>query len=97
MWFDQENQLHVAFRDAAGGETFGYLVDFVVFSVYPTFIIDKESVRGTSTGGGMIHPIVGRNTDFLLTGWEFNFNNGGHNIREIGGNCSPPGAVLSVQ
>ena len=82
VWF-RGNDLHVAMRDANGDDTFGYLVDFVVI---PTAGLNVSSgmIRGDARGGRTIGLPGPSNTDFLLTGWEFNFVRGEHEIRELG-------------
>jgi hypothetical protein len=83
VWF-RGNDLHVAFRDRNGDDTFGYLVDFVVI---PTARLNVSSgVRtGRARGGQKVSiPSPSALTDFLLTGWEFNFVSGEHEIRDLG-------------
>lgn len=82
VWF-RGSDLHVAMRDRNGGDTFGYLVDFVVI---PTAFVNVVSGirRGNTVGGERISIPGPSNTDFLLTGWAFNFVSGDHKIREIG-------------
>jgi hypothetical protein len=82
VWF-RGNDLHVALRDKNGDDTFGYLVDFVVI---PTGLLNVSSgiLRGNARGGREINIPSPANTDFLLTGWAFNFVDGDHEIRDLG-------------
>ncbi len=83
VWFEEDN-IHVAMRDADGGDTFAYLVDFVVI---PTgFLNVFTGVEGGSGDRAFdTHqlPSIDR-TDFVITGWEFNFEQGDHKILDIG-------------
>lgn len=83
VWFEGD-YIHVAMRDAGGGDTFGYLVDFVVI---PTALLNVSTgvERGSGAQAFVTHqlPHVGH-TDFVITGWEFNFQQGDHKILDIG-------------
>lgn len=82
IWF-RDGTLHVALRDQGGGDTFGYLVDFVVI---PTagFNVKEDRERGTSRGLQTFRLPTPSRSHFLLTGWDFNFRDGDHDIRDIG-------------
>ena len=82
VWF-RGNDLHVAMRDKKGDDTFGYLVDFVVI---PTALLNVSSgiQRGNARGGKKISIPSPSDTDFLLTGWAFNFVSDDHEIRDLG-------------
>lgn len=82
VWF-RGNDLHVAMRDKNGDDTFGYLVDFVVI---PTANLNVSSgiLRGNARGGRTINIPNPSNTDFMLTGWAFNFVSNDHEIRDLG-------------
>lgn len=83
VWFEGDN-IHVAMRDAGGGDTFAYLVDFVVI---PTGFLNVSTgvERGSDAQAFDTHqlPSVDR-TDFVITGWELNFQQGDHKILDIG-------------
>lgn len=82
VWFEGQD-LHIVLRDKNGDDTFGYLVDFVVI---PTMSLKVDTGTETGSGpGGKKFPLPGiSNRDFILTGWEFNFEEGDHEIRELG-------------
>lgn len=82
------NEIRVTMRDRNGtdiDDTFGYLVDFVVI---PTFGLNVTT--GVETGSGATtydaRPLsaLPSRADFFLTGWDFNFEEGDHRIRDIG-------------
>jgi len=85
VWFEGD-YIHVAMRDAGGGDTFAYLVDFVVI---PTAFLNVST--GVERGSGaqafdthQLPPVGDARTDFVITGWEFNFRQGDHKIFDIG-------------
>lgn len=82
VWF-RGNDLHVAMRDKNGADTFGYLVDFVTI---PTALLNVSTGvrRGRARGGQRISIPSPSRTDFLLTGWAFDFVSGDHEIRDLG-------------
>ncbi|MBL8291343.1 MAG: hypothetical protein JNN08_05880 [Bryobacterales bacterium] len=82
VWF-RGNELHVALRDRNGDDTFGYLVDFVVIPTRDVNISSGVS-RDSARGGKKISIPSISNSDFLLTGWIFDFVNGEHEIRDLG-------------
>jgi hypothetical protein len=71
VWFSN-NELHVAMRDRSGGETFGYLVDFVAI---PTTGLDvrTNTETGTSSTLQTIPLPTPPRAHSLLSGWMFNF------------------------
>lgn len=84
IWF-RGNDLHVAFRDANGGDTFGYLVDFVAI---PRPLLGSNISTGVERGsakgiGTFPLPSLPR-SDFLLTGWALNFTKDDQEILDIG-------------
>jgi hypothetical protein len=87
VWF-RGNNLHVAFRDANGGDIFGYLVDFVAIPRPLTggdFQISTGIERGTSNGAIATIPLpTPSHADFLLTGWAFNFEKDDQEILDLG-------------
>jgi hypothetical protein len=83
VWFEDDN-IHVAMRDAGGGDTFAYLVDFIAI---PTEFLNVST--GVEQGSGAqafsTHPLPSvERTDFVVTGWELNFQRGDHKILDIG-------------
>ena len=82
VWF-RGNDLHVELRDKDPDDTFGYLVDFVVI---PTALLNVSSgiLEGDASGGEKIIIPSPPDTDFLLTGWAFDFHDGDHEIRDLG-------------
>lgn len=84
VWF-RGNDLHVAFRDANGGDTFGYLVDFVALPrPLAGFNISTGIERGTATALDTIALPSAPRSDFLLTGWAFNFRKDDQEILDLG-------------
>ena len=90
VWF-RGNQLHVVLRDKKAtslDDTFGYLVDFVVIPTTPPLSVVSGIQTGSARGGEKVSIPSSSNTDFLLTGWDFNFERNGqdneHPLRELG-------------
>ncbi|MFT5702564.1 MAG: hypothetical protein ACI8ZB_005487 [Desulforhopalus sp.] len=85
VWFRGNDELHVAMRDKNGDDVFGYLVDFIAI---PTplagFNLSTGIRRGNARGGERISVPRPPNTNFLLTGWAFNFVRSDHHIRDLG-------------
>lgn len=83
VWF-RGNDLHVAFRDANGGDTFGYLVDFVAIPRLGLNVatgIERGSASGLET---IPFPTPFSPSDFLLRGWAFNFKKDDQEILDLG-------------
>ena len=82
VWF-RGNDLHVAMRDANGGDTFGYLVDFVVI---PRVGLNVSTgiERGSASGLQTIPFPTPARAHFLLTGWAFNFQKDDQEILDLG-------------
>ena len=81
VWFEGD-ELHVALRDQNGGDVFGYLVDFIVI---PSGRAVTGSEQGTAVGGQTIGmAATPQDAVWMLTGWEFDFISGDHEIRDIG-------------
>jgi hypothetical protein len=89
IWF-RGNELHVVLRDEKAtslDDTFTYLVDFVVI---PTVDLNVASgiQTGSARGGEKVSIPIPSGADFLLTGWDFNFNRDNHDnehpLRELG-------------
>ena len=83
VWF-RGNDLHVAFRDINGDDVFGYLVDFLAI---PRVGLNVASgiERGTSSGLETIQlPTPFLPSEFVLTGWAFNFRKDDQEILDIG-------------
>lgn len=70
--------------DKDGGDTFGYLVDFVVIPTGGLIDVSNGIQSGNARGGKKISIPQPSNTDFLLTGWAFNFIRDSHEIRDLG-------------
>jgi hypothetical protein len=85
IWF-RDDELHVVFQDqnADSNEDYSFLVDFVVIPPVPGLNVSRGVERGSAIGGERVPLRTPSRTDLLLTGWAFNFNNGDHEIREIG-------------
>lgn len=85
VWFD-DDELHVALRDKNGDDTFGYLVDFVALPITPNVLFNVTTgiERGSATGLETIPFPTPSHADFLLTGWALNFQNGDHEILDLG-------------
>jgi hypothetical protein len=82
VWFDGPD-LNVAL-DNEDGNTFAYLVDFVVI---PTVGLNVTTgiERGSAVGGEQFSlPTPPSRSEYVLTGWALNFTNGVHEIRELG-------------
>jgi hypothetical protein len=86
IWFDDDGDLHVVFRDhnAAPQEDYSYLVDFVVIPRTSLMNFSTKTERGSAEGGQRIPIRVPQGSHIFLTGWLFDFQNGDHNIRELG-------------
>jgi hypothetical protein len=84
IWFDDDD-LHVAFNTQHGfGDTYSFLVDFVVIHPSVGTNVSHGTESGSAKGGERVeHPIPRRHHE-LLTGWDFAFTNGRHNLRDIG-------------
>lgn len=82
VWF-RGTDLHVAFRDANGGDTFGYLVDFLVI---PTIGLNVATgiERGTATALQTVPFQTPNRSHFVLTGWAFNFKRDDQEILDMG-------------
>ena len=82
VWF-RGNNLHIAMRDRNGDDTFGYLIDFVVI---PTAFLNVSTgiERGRTRGGERFRIPTPLGSEFLITGWAFNFVSGDHEIRDLG-------------
>lgn len=84
VWF-QDHTLHVAMRDqnAERNDVFSYLIDFVVI---PTagWNVTRNTDRGQARGLETIQLPTPSRAHFVLTGWQFNFQDGDHDIRDIG-------------
>ena len=84
IWF-RGNDLHVAFRDANGDDTFGYLVDFISL---PTFIagfdVSTGIIRGTARALDTVNLPSPARGHFMLTGWAFNFRKDDQEILDLG-------------
>ncbi|RWB93103.1 MULTISPECIES: hypothetical protein [unclassified Mesorhizobium] len=82
VWFTG-NELNVALRDGNSGDTFGYLVDFVVI---PTVGLNVTTgiERGTADGLQRVPFPTPSRAHFMLTGWAFNFQPGDRQILDIG-------------
>ncbi|MEU0646484.1 hypothetical protein [Streptomyces umbrinus] len=77
----------VTMRDKNGDDPFGYLVDFVVIPA--TSMGGLNVSTGTEEGTDAIavdtHPLsTPSHSEFLLVGWQFNFEKGDHKIRDLG-------------
>jgi hypothetical protein len=86
MWF-RNNDLHVVLADQnvnPASDDYSFLVDFVVIPSGPGLNVKRGIEQGTARGGERVHFPIPPRAHFLLTGWEFDFNNGDHEIREIG-------------
>jgi hypothetical protein len=83
IWF-RDNDLHVVMRDDDGGDTFGYLVDFLVIPTGPFVNISSGVQKGKARGKETFSIPGPPNTDFLLTGWNFNFIGDDHDIKHLG-------------
>ncbi len=70
VWF-RGADLHVAVRDANGGDTFGYLVDFVTIP-QPGLKVTTARERGTASAFQTIPLPTPAGSHSLLTGWAFN-------------------------
>lgn len=82
VWF-RDNNLHVALRDANSGDTFAYLVDFIVI---PTTGMNVSSgiERGSAAGLQTIPFPTPSRAHWLLTGWAFNFKKDDQEILDLG-------------
>jgi len=81
----RDDKLHVAMRDNSGGDTFGYLVDFVAIPIALGLVVKTGTKRGSGMGADNVNfPLPSRRTNFLLTGWALNFKRGDHRIRDLG-------------
>jgi hypothetical protein len=80
IWFEDDD-LHVAFNS---GDTYSFLVDFVV--LHPPFgtTVNYGTESGSAEGGERVERPVPRRNHALLTGWDFAFTNGPHNLRDMG-------------
>jgi hypothetical protein len=84
VWF-RGMDLHVAFRDANGDDTFGYLVDFIAIPGNLAGLNVLTGVeRGTASALDTISLPSFSHADFLLTGWAFNFRKDDQEILDIG-------------
>jgi hypothetical protein len=83
VWFEGHD-IHVALRDQSGNDTFAYLVDFVVI---PKLGLNIATGAERGTGAKALDTYAlptPRRSHFLLTGWALNFQNGDHEILDIG-------------
>jgi hypothetical protein len=82
VWFEGRD-LHVAMRDKNADDNFGYLVDYIVI---PTvgLNVSKGAQEGRARGKETIRISSIPNTDFVLTGWDFNFVSQDNHIRDLG-------------
>jgi hypothetical protein len=84
IWF-RGNDLHIALRDANGDDTFGYLVDFIAIPrELAGFNVSTGIERGTARSLETIPFPSPSRTDFILTGWAFNFKKDDQEILDIG-------------
>lgn len=84
VWFRGMN-LHVALRDANGGDTFGYQVDFVAIPRFlPGFNTWTGIERGTARALDTFSLPALSHAEFLLTGWAFNFRRDDQEILDLG-------------
>ncbi|WP_448640258.1 hypothetical protein [Geodermatophilus sp. URMC 63] len=102
VWFRGGDTLHTRLSDKKSDDTFGYLIDFIAI---PTAGLiegsdyDTGIARGTSTGGVQPHdePLpIPDGAERMLTGWELNFANADHHIRDIGAVLSESEGRLTV-
>jgi hypothetical protein len=77
------NDLHVVMRDKEGGDTFGYLVDFVVIPTANLNVVTGTTRRVVPEPRKISLPIP-PGSDFLLRGCQFTFIGGEHELRELG-------------
>jgi hypothetical protein len=85
IWF-RDNDLHVVMKDQNVNpltDTYDFLVDFVVI---PTFnlSVDADSRRGSARAFETVELPTPARSHFVLTGWALNFQNGDHEILDIG-------------
>ena len=86
IWF-RDDVLHVVMQDqnqSPTGDDYAFLVDFVVIPAGPGLNVTRGIERGTISGGERVPLPIPTRAHLLLTGWAFNFQNGDHEIREIG-------------
>jgi hypothetical protein len=84
VWF-RGDDLHVAFRDANGGDVFGYLVDFVAIPrQLAGFQISTGIERGSAKGLGTFPLPSVPHSEFLVTGWAFNFKRDDQQLLDMG-------------
>jgi hypothetical protein len=85
IWF-RDDELHVVMQDqdARPTEDYSFLVDFVVIPHAPGTDVSRGVERGTARGGARIPLPIPARAHVFLTGWEFDFSNGDHEIREVG-------------
>lgn len=84
IWFEDDD-LHIVLADqgVTPRDDYSFLVDFVV--IPPAGMSRSQGVeRGVATGGRRIYVPTHSHAHLFLTGWEFRFTNGDHEIREIG-------------
>lgn len=85
VWFD-DRDLHVVFQDQAAAPTddYSFLIDFVVIPSGPVFDIAQGAESGRATGGARAPLPTPRRSHLALRGFDFAFQNGDHEIRDIG-------------
>lgn len=80
---DDENKLTISFNDKNDDDVFGYLVDFARISG-PGLNISKDEASGTARAGARVPLTRPSHAEFVLRGFNFDFRNKDHHIRDIG-------------
>jgi hypothetical protein len=85
----RDDELHVVLQDQhidPARDDYSFLVDFVVIPRGPGMNVERGVLgsQGPATGGERVRFPTPARAHLLLTGWEFGFQNGDHEIREIG-------------
>lgn len=83
VWFDGR-ELNVALQDQGGGDTFGYMVDFVVIPRLGLSVVTGVE-RGTQAQSFETHNLLTPpSSHFMLTGWVLDFEHGDNEVLDIG-------------